>query len=141
VGSVDAGGLRHAALWGGTAASWVDLNPAGASESDAWAVHNGQQVGYATVGGLQHAGLWSGTADSWVDLSLALSGSWAQTFARDIWSDATTTYIAGSGFNNLTGRWEALLWTQPVPEPSSLLLLLGSGSLLYFVRRRGRTPG
>ncbi len=45
------------------------LNPAGASESVAFAVSNGQQVGYARFGDQDHAGMWTGAAASWVDLS------------------------------------------------------------------------
>src|SRR5207302_1700490 len=68
----------HASLWTGTAASWVDLEPAPAPGvfdivvSVANAVQGGQQVGtitYNVVGSLvDHAGYWSGTAKSWVDL-------------------------------------------------------------------------
>ncbi len=56
--------------------------------------------------------MWSGTAASWVDLHPA--GSWGSSSAHDIWSDGNTTYIAGSGYNINTLRWEALLWTQVV---------------------------
>src|SRR5258706_104148 len=55
----------------GTAASWVDLHPAGVTSSDGLAVGNGQQVGYVGLGGGYHASLWSGTASSWVDLAPA----------------------------------------------------------------------
>jgi hypothetical protein len=58
----------HAALWSGTAESWVDLHPAGSTYSGALAVSDGQQVGRAGFGVHTHASLWSGTADSWVDL-------------------------------------------------------------------------
>jgi len=61
----------HASLWSGTAASWVDLNPAGSGESCAYGVSGGQQVGYARIGSVEHAGLWSGTDASWVDLNPA----------------------------------------------------------------------
>jgi hypothetical protein len=61
---------------------------------------------------------------------VALSGSWGDTNATAIWSNATTTYVVGWGFNNITMRTEALLWTTPVPEPSSMLLLGLSGALL-----------
>ena len=76
--------VAHAALWSGTAASWVDLNPAGAGAqgSIAWGVSGGQQVGCAVFGDIWtgsgnytwHASLWSGTAASWVDLNPAGSG-------------------------------------------------------------------
>src|ERR1043166_1043611 len=33
---------EHAALWSGTASSWVDLNPLGATTSEAYDVYSGQ---------------------------------------------------------------------------------------------------
>lgn len=64
---------RHASLWSGTAASWVDLNPAGVSLSDAHAVHAGEQVGYvqgSALGSLpRSAALWRGSAGSFTNLN------------------------------------------------------------------------
>src|SRR5689334_2038601 len=40
----------HAALWKGTAASFVDLHPVGATRSVAGSAYNGQQVGFAVFG-------------------------------------------------------------------------------------------
>jgi hypothetical protein len=85
------GSHDRASLWTGTAASWVDLEPAHTSGvfpivgSVANAVHGGQQVGTVTynVFGVEvdHAGYWSGTAGSWVDLNpdttTIYSASWA----------------------------------------------------------------
>lgn len=62
------GGLTRASLWSGTAASWVDLTPAGSMQSIAYAASGSQQAGFADVGGIDRASLWSSTADSWVDL-------------------------------------------------------------------------
>ncbi|HEX5011618.1 MAG TPA: hypothetical protein VFY71_14590 [Planctomycetota bacterium] len=68
--------LQHAAVWSGTAGSWVDLHPPGATQSTATCVAGGQQAGWAccfdppTPGSpVRHAMLWSGTAASWIDLS------------------------------------------------------------------------
>jgi len=63
----------HAALWKGTAGSFVDLHPAMVSgapslASAAWAVSGSQQGGYATTADDDHAALWSGKASSFVDL-------------------------------------------------------------------------
>src|SRR5215471_8398522 len=66
-GVVQAGGI-YAALWSGSAASWVNLNPAGSTRSEAYANSGVQQGGDAIVGGHYHASLWSGSAASWVDL-------------------------------------------------------------------------
>ena len=114
--------MYRASLWSGTAGSWVDLHPAGASESVALGTSGTQQVGAArvedVVGGVYRASLWSGTAASWVDLHSLLPGgpsAWRDSSAESIWSDGTTTYVAGSGHNLATGRGEALLWTLPLP--------------------------
>jgi hypothetical protein len=63
--------VYRASLWSGTAASWVDLNPAGSSNSIAFATSGGQQAGRALMGGVYCASLWSGTADSWINLNPA----------------------------------------------------------------------
>ena len=46
----------------------MDLNPAGATYSEARGASGANQVGYSTVGGVISASLWSGTAASWVNL-------------------------------------------------------------------------
>jgi hypothetical protein len=69
------GGVKRASLWSGTSGSWVDLHPAGTSQSFAFDVDagTGNQVGYAYINGgadrFIRASLWSGSAQSWVDLS------------------------------------------------------------------------
>lgn len=107
------GGAIHAALWTGTAASWVDLHPAGAFNSRASAVAKGMQVGQFSTPSFQHAALWKGTAASLVDLHAFTPAGFITSEARGIWADSTGTYIIGSGYSNLTGREEALLWSGP----------------------------
>ena len=102
--------VSHASLWSGSAASWVDLNPSGAMFSRAHGVSDTKQCGYAHIDGVSRAVVWSGTAESWVDLSAFLPGSWSSSYAQGVWSNGATTYVVGSGFNNDTGRDEALLW-------------------------------
>jgi hypothetical protein len=58
----------RAALWSGTAASFVNLHPQGSNESYALGLHGGRQVGVAEYNELRHATVWSGTAASAVDL-------------------------------------------------------------------------
>jgi hypothetical protein len=70
-----------AALWHGTSASVVDLNPNGDYSSTAWATDGDQQVGWTMPqsGGATYAALWNGTSDSYVNLNPAgSSGSTAQ---------------------------------------------------------------
>jgi hypothetical protein len=110
VGYAIMGGAYRASLWTGTAASWVDLTPAGSPQSLVNGVQGGQQVGTALVGGVAHAGLWSGTADSWVDLNPFVPEGFANSFGNGIWHDGAFTYVVGYGFNATTSRDEALLW-------------------------------
>ncbi|MFG0283203.1 MAG: protein kinase [Phycisphaerales bacterium JB039] len=120
-GAVTVGGRGHAAVWNGTAESWVDLHPAGATTSSAAAVHGGVQAGSARYGGggVYHAGVWTGSAESWEDLSLALPGSWWHSYGLDVWTDETTIYVVGYGWNDATSRREALLWMRPIAGAGS----------------------
>ena len=106
--------MWRASLWSGTAASWVDLSPEGSSDSIAFAISGGQQVGYAFVNSTYRASLWSGTAASWVDLSAFRPPGFTTTFAQSISSDGVNISVAGYGFNTITNRDEALLWTRPI---------------------------
>ncbi len=115
-GNVQAGfsimnGEGHAGLWSGSAASWVSIHPAASAWSVVYGAYGNQQVGGAIIDGNFHASLWSGSAASWVDLHAMLPGTWRDSLAHGLWSDGTTTRIAGYGFNLDTGRYEALLWT------------------------------
>jgi hypothetical protein len=73
VGSgASAGNSAQALLWSGTAGSFVNLNPAGFTLSEAVGVSGGQQIGDGygpSTGNNYHALLWSGTAGSYVDLN------------------------------------------------------------------------
>jgi hypothetical protein len=105
------GFATHALLWHGTAASMVDLNPTGFSNSWAYGVSGNNQVGAgwgdATTipprGPVSHALLWHGTADSVVDLHPAgYTGSQANAVFED--------KVVGFGFGSPGGLWHALLW-------------------------------
>jgi hypothetical protein len=120
-------GQDHAALWTGTAESWVDLHPAGANRSIASGVYDDMQVGSVLIdigqGLRSYASVWHGTPESWEPLPFP-SGLWTGAGASAIWSDGQMIYVVGSGFRGT--RTEALLWSRPVPEPSSALLLTAS---------------
>jgi hypothetical protein len=77
VGWAQQGGPTHAALWKGSAASAVDLNPTGVQFSIAYATDGKHQVGIAD----DHATLWTGSAASAVDLNPA---GWASSAARAV---------------------------------------------------------
>lgn len=108
------GGVQRAGIWSGSAASWVDLNPRRSTRSEALDANGAFQAGYAVYKSVAHAGVWNGSAASWEDLSATLTGLWGSSEATSVWSDATTLYVAGYGFNNETNRPEALLWTRPI---------------------------
>ena len=61
------GPVQHAAKWSGSAASFVDMHPPGASRSSIGDAGDGQQVGAAEFGAW-HAALWSGFPTTYVDL-------------------------------------------------------------------------
>jgi len=68
-GSVNLGfGVVHAAAWSGSAATFVDINPAGSSWSYVLGAGDGQAVGRATFAGQNHAALWTSGGGSFADL-------------------------------------------------------------------------
>lgn len=123
----------------GTAASWVDLHPTGASESRAWAVSGGRQVGWATFGGNYHVSLWSGTAASRVDLHALLPGDYTLSCAKGIEVSGEDIWVTGYAYNSPLNGDEAMLWHYVIPDPSSLLALaFGLPVLAFALRRRSR---
>jgi hypothetical protein len=101
-------------------------------------VHGGYQVGWARngIGGTLHAGVWNGSAASWFDLQDVMPAGYVNSMATGIWVDGGGTYVSGSAFNSATGRTEAVLWTNPVPEPGTLIVLAIGVIGLVTVRRR-----
>ena len=93
------------------------------------------QVGFARFGGQYRAGIWSGSSESWEDLALVLPTGFSQSYAQGISDDGINVYVTGFGYNLLTGREEALLWTRPIPSPGAATLL-GLGGLMVARRRR-----
>jgi len=116
----------------------VDLNPSnlsGIEGSEAFGTNGTQQVGYAETASNDIAVLWGGTAESAVDLNALLpsTGTWANSAALTIDSSGNAYGWAEGTFNNQTGYF-AVEWSA-VPEPAtgSLLLIVGTGTL---IRRR-----
>jgi hypothetical protein len=119
---------RHAAVAlfaaaAGAHAQWtvVSLHPAGAAQSRAWSVRNGQQVGQAYFQpGISHAVLWSGTPESFIDLNPPNSvGSWA----RGVWPGYQAG-IADAG---------AVVWTGSSASPMILTPAGARGAAIYNV--------
>jgi hypothetical protein len=141
VGIVKIGDHYQAGLWTGTPESWVNLHPPGAQESWGLAVHSGIQVGFVGIGGgARRASLWRGTPGSWEDLSSYLSGSWGNTYAHDVWNDGVHIFVAGYGYNNVTGGYEALLWKSPIGcyancDASTVAPVLNVADFACFLQR------
>ena len=104
-----AGGSLHALLWTGTAASAVDLNPSGFTDSVATGVAGGEQVGEGlTTDDVSHALLWTGTAASAVDLNAFLPSGFTNATATGIDESGDI-----SGYDFGPNGVHAVLW-QPV---------------------------
>ena len=122
MGYASYGSTAHAGLWRGTKASWVDLNPSGATGSAAQAVDDGVQVGSVSYYGSSHAALWRGTASSFVDLhpsgatdsdAYAVSGDrqagyavFGSIYHALVWSGTGSSYVDLNAYLPVT-YWDA----------------------------------
>jgi hypothetical protein len=105
-------GQVHAILWSGTAASAVDLNPAGSSNSEAFATNGVWQVGYTGIPTgsqppyLPNAMVWKGTADSAVNLQSLLPSNFGLSTAYDVNSAGDVFGMA----EDTSGYFHAIEW-------------------------------
>ncbi len=118
VGNAIIGGQRHATLWRGTPGSMVDLHPVQATASVSTSITGPWQAGDVTIAGIHHASIWNGSAATWVDISPALGDGWGDSFARGIWRDGTTLFVAGEAINTQSGREVAILWRKTICCPA-----------------------
>src|SRR5205085_881455 len=102
-GMARVGGVARASLWAGTAASWVDLSPPGATFSAVLGMYPGRQAGWAQLGGVSHAGMWTGTAASWVDLHVPGS---IGSMVRDLDNLQLVGNYADANFIGHAALWE-----------------------------------
>lgn len=133
VGRVTTAGVTHATLWSGSAGSAVDLNPSGATYSEARSIAGTTVVGYAKLAGVDKAIVWDSLGSSWQDLGSLLPSHFSWSYASSVYDDGTTLWVAGVAMNTSTGTSEAILWTQPVPEPGMAALF---GACAGLVARR-----
>ena len=117
VGSVVvSGGISpHASIWSGTAASWIDLNPAGAEHSNGFGAGGGVQVGYVSIGPGPFASLWTSSAASWVNLHPA-GASYSYAYGTDgLQQVGQVTYGV---FDHRAGLWNgsAASWVELAPS-------------------------
>ena len=97
--------INHALLWFHTAASVVDLHPAGFDQSYATGVSEMKQAGYGVLAGNSHALVWSGTPGSAIDLHAFLPAGFIASQATGVDTGGSITGIAFTA----TGR-RAILW-------------------------------
>ncbi len=113
---------HHAGVWNGGTYSFVDLNPAGATSSEAFGTTGTQQVGNALFGNANHAGLWNGTAASWVDLDPAGAASSSAV------GSAGTEQVGSAKFGNAN---HAGLWNGTAASWLDLNPAGATGSIAY----------
>lgn len=121
-----------ASLWSGSASSWVNLAPEGVAWSEVRGIYGDIQVGSFGNGPFT-ACLWQGSSSSLQPLPKPAGFSIAQ--ANSVTSDGINYYIVGKGYNQVALRTEALLWTQPVPEPLTVSGFIAA-FLVSMTRRR-----
>jgi hypothetical protein len=91
--------VARAALWTGSAASFIDLTPRPFRNAWAYACARGLQVGWATRSasvGQNRAILWNGSAKDYIDLQDLVPAPWNRSFARDIAVEGTALRIVGT---------------------------------------------
>lgn len=101
------GSQKHAATWGGSAATFSDLNPVGYYTSEAFAVDGDTQVGYAgsVTTSYDHAMLWHGDHDHFDDLHPTDKPMYDATRALDAAGGVQVGYANGSFFGTHATLW------------------------------------
>jgi probable HAF family extracellular repeat protein len=96
----------HATLWRGTAASVIDLNPAGFIQSQIVGTDGSQHVGLGYLDGSSapRALLWSGTSASAIDLT---PNGFARSNAMGVCGGQQ---VGNASVNALQGPFHAMLW-------------------------------
>jgi hypothetical protein len=124
VGGATYSGLAHAGYWRGTAASFVDLHPVGAAESEAHATDGVRQGGVVRWAGSTttwRAALWAGTPQSVVDL-------WPSGSPSAVWAMAPGVQV---GEVRVVGGTQAALWRGTAESFMDLSPLTGPTSMFY----------
>jgi hypothetical protein len=120
----------------------IDLHSNEAYESQVLDVTDEFQVGYVSLPGANgRASLWSGSAASIVNLHSFLPSRYVGSVAHSVWSSNGTTYVFGIAGNSETEQGEAILWTQSVPEPSTVFFIASGFLGILSSKRRLKRIG
>lgn len=118
---------QNAALWNGTAASFVNLHPAGADWSKAVGVSGIHQYGTVVKDGRIQASRWSGTADSWISLTPSI--------ARESWivaaGDGQQVGYADTGVSRSAYVWSGTA-ESATALPGATLQGVGGGAQVGY---------
>lgn len=107
----------HAAVWNGTAESFVNLHPPGARTSRANATSGGLQGGEALFGSQTHAVLWHGTAESVLDVHPVGAEHSAIFDAAGEWQAGYASFAGQDHAGLWRGSAESFLDLHPVLDP------------------------
>lgn len=137
VGQTVYSGQRHATVWANNNSTVLDLSPAGSSDSILMDTVASYQTGWTTWGGVDKASFWNSSAGSYEDLHSSLVGYVkSQAYAIQIWNGEIQ--IFGAAWTGNGNEHHAVMWTQPVPEPASLVCIgLGIAGVLARRKRKG----
>lgn len=128
-------GQLHAGYWTGLAPnSFVDLNPIIGATSQAVGTDGTHQVGTVWTSGGPRAALWSGSSPSFENLHDLLPSGYSESHAAAVWTDGTTTLVAGWARNTTVSRDEAILW-KLAPRPLPTITLRGKTRRITTARR------
>lgn len=123
----------QASLWQGTAASQTNLATPGFDQSVAFDLRGQYVAGTAWSGLNSHAGFWNGGA--FTDLHAFVSQSFTHSAAYGVEVLGGRVYVFGEAWNTQLELHHAMVWSQPVPEPGTLL---GAAPLIALALRRKR---
>ena len=91
--------MQRAALWRGTADSFIDLTPGNFPSADAKACVHGVQVGQVSTKpdnrGARRAALWTGSGQSFVNLHDVVPAPWTDSWAVDVQVDGSVMRVLG----------------------------------------------
>jgi hypothetical protein len=124
----------QAAMWSGTAQSYVSMAPAGSDSSAIAAAAGALQGGGAVYGGFERAGLWSGSAASFVSIHPGAGYSESFVFGMSAGEQAGQARSAATTFNHAAlwhGTAASFVDLDPGWDLSSLSATLGGVEVGY----------